>query len=139
MHALRHTDALERFAENLSPDQRERLTAVLEPVREQFEADVRALTEAEQDSKELKSAKRDVLVEQIVGGVKLPWLVPGEDGSAPVMDATTRSLVKKAIDAVYKDLVRRKIAVEKRRPDGRATEEIRPIVCEVSVSPRTHG
>src|SRR5207247_708113 len=39
----------------------------------------------------------------------------------------------------YKGLVRRKIAVEKRRPDGRGTEEIRPITCEVTVSPRTHG
>src|SRR5204862_3901096 len=42
-------------------------------------------------------------------------------------------------EAIYKDLVRKKIAVEKRRPDGRGTEEIRPIECEVTVSPRTHG
>jgi polyribonucleotide nucleotidyltransferase len=35
--------------------------------------------------------------------------------------------------------VRRKIAVEKRRPDGRSEAEIRPIWCEASVSPRTHG
>ena len=33
-----------------------RLEAVLQPVREQFEADLRALTDAEQDSKELRSA-----------------------------------------------------------------------------------
>ena len=32
-----------------------------------------------------------------------------------------------------------RIAVEKRRPDGRATDEIRPITCEVGVVPRTHG
>src|SRR5438132_1540682 len=37
------------------------------------------------------------------------------------------------------DDVRRKIAVDKRRPDGRGTEEIRPVTCEVGVSPRTHG
>ena len=47
--------------------------------------------------------------------------------------------MKKAADAIYKDLVRKKIAVEKRRPDGRGTEEIRPITTEVGVSPRTHG
>ena len=35
-----------------------RLEAVDGPVRDQFEADLRALTDAEQDSKELKSAKR---------------------------------------------------------------------------------
>jgi polyribonucleotide nucleotidyltransferase len=47
--------------------------------------------------------------------------------------------VKRAAEAVYKSLVRRKIAVEKRRPDGRGTDEIRPVTCEVGVSPRTHG
>jgi polyribonucleotide nucleotidyltransferase len=35
--------------------------------------------------------------------------------------------------------VRRKIAVEKHRPDGRTPEEIRPIECEVGVAPRVHG
>jgi polyribonucleotide nucleotidyltransferase len=47
--------------------------------------------------------------------------------------------VKRAAEATYKDLVRKRIAVEKRRPDGRGTEEIRAIACEVGVSPRTHG
>ena len=47
--------------------------------------------------------------------------------------------MKKAAEAIYKELVRQKIAVEKRRPDGRGTDEIRPITCEVGVSPRTHG
>src|SRR5207247_2199642 len=32
-----------------------------------------------------------------------------------------------------------KIAVDKRRPDGRGAEEIRQVTCEVGVSPRTHG
>ena len=40
---------------------------------------------------------------------------------------------------MYKDLVRKKIAVDKRRPDGRSAEEIRHVECEVTVSPRTHG
>jgi polyribonucleotide nucleotidyltransferase len=47
--------------------------------------------------------------------------------------------VKKAAEAIYKELIRRKIAVEKRRPDGRGADEIRPISCEVGASPRTHG
>ena len=33
----------------------------------------------------------------------------------------------------------KKIAVDKRRPDGRGTEEIRPIEVEVGVNPRAHG
>ncbi|MDE3190586.1 MAG: polyribonucleotide nucleotidyltransferase, partial [Acidobacteriota bacterium] len=51
----------------------------------------------------------------------------------------TRSYIKKAGDAIYKDLVRKKIAVDKRRPDGRGTEEVRPIDIEVGVNPRAHG
>ena len=54
-------------------------------------------------------------------------------------DSMTKSYVKKSAEAVYKELVRRKIAVDKHRPDGRSPEEIRPIECEVGVSPRVHG
>ncbi|MDQ3778102.1 MAG: polyribonucleotide nucleotidyltransferase, partial [Actinomycetota bacterium] len=120
----------------------ERMRAVEGPVREQFEDDLRALTEAEQDSKELRSAKRQLLFDRIVETVELPFPVgPATvDGDAPVVkDGLTRQFVKRAAESVYKQLVRRKIAVEKRRPDGRGAEEIRPIECEVSVSPRTHG
>jgi polyribonucleotide nucleotidyltransferase len=122
--------------------ERERLNAVVGPVREHFEDDLRALTEAEQDSKELKSAKRTLLFEQIVESVELPFPVgPATvDGEAPIVkDGLTKQFVKKAAESIYKELVRRKIAVEKRRPDGRGLEEIRPIECEVTVSPRTHG
>ncbi len=119
-----------------------RLAAVEGPVREQFESDLRALTEAEQDSKELKSAKRHLLFERIIDTVQLPFPVgPATvDGEPPtVKDSLTKQFVKRAAEAIYKDLVRKKIAIEKRRPDGRGTEDIRPIECEVGVSPRTHG
>src|SRR4051794_24531023 len=122
--------------------ERSRHAAVEGPVREQFGDDLRALTEAEQDSKELKSAKRQLLFERIIETVGLPFPVgPATvDGEAPVVkDTQTKQFVKRAAEAIYKDLVRKKIAVEKRRPDGRGTEEIRAIDCEVSVSPRTHG
>ena len=46
----------------------------------------------------------------------------------------TKQFVKRAAEAIYKDLVRKKIAIDKRRPDGRGTDEIRPIECEVGVS-----
>src|SRR6266566_5016239 len=121
--------------------EKQRLAAVEAPVREQFESELRALTEAEQDSKELKSAKRNLLFDRIVEGVELPFPVgPAPvEGEPAVKDAMTRQFVKRAAEAIYKDLVRKKIAVEKRRPDGRGTEEIRAIECEVGVSPRTHG
>ena len=122
--------------------ERYRLEAVKGPVREQFEDDLRALTEAEQDSKELKSAKRQLLFERIIDNVELPFPVgPATvDGEGPqVKDSLTKQFVKKAAESIYKALVRQKIAVDKRRPDGRSEDEIRPITCEVGVSPRTHG
>src|SRR5919198_990870 len=53
--------------------ERTRLAAVEQPVREQFENDLRALTEAEQDPKELKSAKRHLLFGRIEEQVQLPF------------------------------------------------------------------
>ena len=47
--------------------------------------------------------------------------------------------VTRAFDVLEKETIRRRIAVERKRPDGRAQDEIRPIDCEVDVSPRVHG
>ena len=44
-----------------------------------------------------------------------------------------------AFDKLEKETVRRRIAVDKKRPDGRSADEIRPIDIEVGVAPRTHG
>ena len=115
--------------------------AVYGPVKEQFGDAIRALTDAEQDSKELKSAKRHALVEQIVNTAQLPFPSrgePDEQGNAP-LDPTTRSAVSSVVDKIYKEIVRAKIAVDKRRPDGRSETEIRHVSSEVTVMPRTHG
>jgi len=122
--------------------ERIRLEAVDSPVREQFEDDLKALTDAEQDPKELKSAKRQLLFSRIEEQVQLPFPVAqaSGDGDEPAAkDSITRQYIKKAAEAIYKELVRRKIAVEKRRPDGRGSEDIREITCEVGVAPRPHG
>src|SRR6188472_3216710 len=118
-----------------------RLSAVEAPLREQFLSDVRELTDAEQDSKELKSAKRDLLLNRILDELALPFPAGSEpaEGEPAVKDSLTKQYVKRAFDTVYKDVVRKKIAVDKRRPDGRSEEEIRPVSAEVQVSPRTHG
>jgi len=47
--------------------------------------------------------------------------------------------VQTVIDGIIKSYVRKLITVDKIRPDGRALDEVRPITCEVSVLPRTHG
>src|SRR5262249_44790543 len=122
--------------------ERSRLDAVIGPVREQFETDLRTLTDAEQDSRELKSAKRQRMFARISERVALPFPVGpavGDGEPATTKDSITKNYVKRAAEAIYKELVRRKIAIEKQRPDGRGPDEIRPISCEVGVSPRTHG
>src|SRR6476661_6487054 len=55
------------------------------------------------------------------------------------VDADRVSEVKAAFGAIEKDTIRKAIAVDKKRPDGRAQDEIRPIECEVDISPRVHG
>jgi polyribonucleotide nucleotidyltransferase len=50
-----------------------------------------------------------------------------------------RSEVGAAFDSIEKDTIRKAIAIDKKRPDGRAQDEIRPIETEVDISPRVHG
>jgi polyribonucleotide nucleotidyltransferase len=47
--------------------------------------------------------------------------------------------VKAAFAKLEKDIIRRRIAVDKKRPDGRAQDEIRAIECEIDLAPRVHG
>jgi polyribonucleotide nucleotidyltransferase len=53
--------------------------------------------------------------------------------------AEYRQRAQLAFDSLEKAVIRQRIAVHKRRPDGRAENEIRPISIEVGVAPRTHG
>jgi polyribonucleotide nucleotidyltransferase len=124
-----------RMAAGFIADER-RAAAVKGLVSEQFGDQIRALSDAEQDSKELKSAKRSALIEAVLANIKLPFGGGGADGG---LDAATASAVKAAVDSVYKQIVRTKIAVEKRRPDGRSETDIRPITCDVGLIPRAHG
>ena len=47
--------------------------------------------------------------------------------------------VKAAFAKLEKDIIRKRIAVDKKRPDGRAQDEIRPIETEIDIAPRVHG
>ncbi len=50
-----------------------------------------------------------------------------------------RAAAQLAFDALEKSIIRERIAVHKKRPDGRAENEIRPITIEAGVLPRAHG
>src|SRR3954452_10191465 len=74
----------------------------------------------------------DKVKDEVVGH----YAAAHEDGE---VDAERVAEVKAAIDSIEKDTIRKAIAVEKKRPDGRGQDEIRPIECEVDVAPRVHG
>lgn len=47
--------------------------------------------------------------------------------------------IKEVLYTTQKKIVRNMLLNEKRRPDGRAFDEVRPLGCEVGILPRTHG
>jgi len=55
------------------------------------------------------------------------------------LDADKIGDVKEVLYDIVKEEVRRLITHDKVRPDGRALDEIRPISCETTLLPRTHG
>src|SRR5246127_4217204 len=81
--------------------EKQRSVAVEGPVREQFGDELKALTDAEQDSKALRSAKRQLLFDRIVEDVALPFPVgpvssdsEGGETLPAAKDSQTRSYVK---------------------------------------------
>jgi polyribonucleotide nucleotidyltransferase len=67
---------------------------------------------------------------------------PAPEGASEeqVKDAKKlHSAVQMAFDKLEKSIIRERIAVHKKRPDGRGENEIRDITIEVGVTPRTHG
>jgi len=59
--------------------------------------------------------------------------------SYPEEPANLRSDVEDIFDALKEKIFREDILDKRRRPDGRAFDQIRPIACEVGLLPRTHG
>jgi polyribonucleotide nucleotidyltransferase len=99
---------------------------VMEEVRTKYAAALGTATQAE-DKKARQDATADVKKAAIEALV-------GDDA-----DAERAVQVKRALAKLEKDIVRDRIAVQKRRPDGRGTDEIRLITSEVGLIPRTHG
>ena len=87
------------------------------------------------DSPHLK-ADLNKNVEEIVDGLLAELSKPVEGVEKELVPADA---VKVAFEEAYKKVVRQRILSGGLRPDGRKTEEIRPIWCEVGISPRAHG
>lgn len=60
------------------------------------------------------------------------------EGAIP-QDFPSPASVQEAFDLAEQSIVRERILSMGKRPDGRTPTEIRPIWCEVGVSPRAHG
>jgi polyribonucleotide nucleotidyltransferase len=103
---------------------------LLEKIRASHGAD---LDEATQIPEKLARQEAAKGVEQAVLEQYAPAAADGE------ADPELQGEVSRAFDKLEKEIIRRRIAVDKKRPDGRAQDEIRPIECETDISPRAHG
>jgi polyribonucleotide nucleotidyltransferase len=59
--------------------------------------------------------------------------------SIPEEDEEKRTLAKRAFERLRENLFRDDVLNKRRRPDGRAFDQIRHISCEVGLLPRVHG
>ena len=105
--------------------------SVLAEVRDRFGAALDAATQVV-DKLERQDATKAV-EEEVLESLGTDAALD-EDGAV-----TRRADVQRAFDKLEKDIIRRRIAVDKKRPDGRAAEEIREIWIEVPAAPRLHG
>src|SRR5215207_6893451 len=80
--------------------------------------------------------KRQEAIDAVEEEVLEQFAPPTEDEQP---DRERLAEVKAAFAKLEKDIIRKRIAVDKKRPDGRAQDEIRPIECETDVAPRVHG
>jgi polyribonucleotide nucleotidyltransferase len=110
--------------------------ALLEQIRASHGAALNAATQVE-DKLERQDATKAVetaILEQ--------YATPAPEGASEEQQKAAKELraaVQLAFDKLEKSIIRERIAVHKKRPDGRSENEIRDISIEVGVTPRTHG
>jgi polyribonucleotide nucleotidyltransferase len=104
-------------------------SALLDAIRASHGAALDAATQVE-DKLERQAATKAVetaVLEQYAGD-------PESEGYGE-----RRAPAALAFDKLERSIIRERIAIHKKRPDGRAANEIRDIEIEVGVTPRTHG
>jgi polyribonucleotide nucleotidyltransferase len=110
--------------------------AILDAIRASHGAELDAATQV-QDKLERQDATK--AVETAILEQHAPAASDGASEEQLVEAKQRRAAVQLAFDKLEKSIIRERIAVEKKRPDGRAENEIRDISIEVGVTPRTHG
>jgi polyribonucleotide nucleotidyltransferase len=103
--------------------------SLVEKVRASHGADLDAATQVE-----------DKLARQDASNAVCDAIVAEYGGSEDDPDHAAKKATAQTIFAkLEKATIRNRIAVEKKRPDGREAQQIRDISIEVGVTPRTHG
>jgi polyribonucleotide nucleotidyltransferase len=99
----------------------------------------RALDEATQVEDKLERQDATGAVEAAVLEQYAPAAREGASEEELKSARERRAAAQLAFEKLEKSIIRERIAVHKKRPDGRAEDEIRDITIEVGVTPRTHG
>jgi polyribonucleotide nucleotidyltransferase len=110
--------------------------SVLDAIRASHGAALDAATQVE-DKLERQDATK--AVETAILEQHAPSAPEGASEEQLVGAKERRAAVQLAFDKLEKSIIRERIAVHKKRPDGRGESEIRDITIEVGVTPRTHG
>ena len=102
---------------------------LVEKVRASHGADLDPATQVEDKlaRQDASNAVCDAIVAEYAGSP--------DDSDYSAKKATAQTIFSK----LEKATIRNRIAVDKKRPDGRGAQEIRDISIEVGVAPRTHG
>ncbi len=98
-----------------------------------------ALDDATQVEDKLERQEATKAVEGAILEQHAPAAPEGASEEQLLSAKQRRAAVQLAFDKLEKSIIRERIAVHKKRPDGRAEGEIRDITIEVGVTPRTHG
>ncbi|HWC31995.1 MAG TPA: polyribonucleotide nucleotidyltransferase, partial [Actinomycetota bacterium] len=104
--------------------------SLVEQINQQFGSAMQAATQVED------KLERQEATKQVEADVHAAFSERPPDAAG---DPDRRQAVQLAFDKLEKDAVRHRIAVEKKRPDGRVADEVRPIWIEVGALPRAHG
>ncbi len=110
--------------------------AVLDAIRSSHGAELDAATQVEDKLARQEATKA---VETAILEQHAPAAPEGAGEEQLVAAKAQRAAVQMAFDKLEKSIIRERIAVNKKRPDGRSENEIRDITIEVGVTPRTHG
>jgi polyribonucleotide nucleotidyltransferase len=111
---------------------KEKIVPEIYKVDEEIEREVRefAFDMVKEAMYKTDKDERNILKDKIREKVNEEFSEKYPEGGSDISDVLYR---------MEKEIVRNMLLNENRRPDGRAFDEIRPLSCEVSLLPRTHG